>query len=478
MITNLTEYKEFIKNKKIAVIGLGISNQALIRFLNDCGAFNISVFDKTTVDSFITLCDKLVSDGAVCDYYYGNNYLSHITEGGYDVIFRSPIVRYDTPEIARCVANGSILTSEVETVLQLAPCKTYGVTGSDGKTTTTTLISKFLSARYENTDTKIWLGGNIGIPLIDKLPQIKNQDRIVLELSSFQLMDMKISTDVAVITNISPNHLDVHKSYDEYAFAKKSIFAFQNQGGRLILNATDEMSARLLGDRRDNVFYFSAKTDKVPDFSCGSSLLTDNGTLLRYTDNEINLEMDRSHIRIPGFFNIENFLAAMCAVKDEANILDIIKATDSFYGVEHRLEFVREVSGVRFYNSSIDSSPKRTISTLSVFDKKVIMIGGGKDKGISYEEIGPVLCEKVKVLVLVGPTSKAIEDAVCHADPNHTINIIKMDNYPDAVSCAYLAAGDGDVVVLSPASTSFDLFKNFEERGRKYKEIVNLLNLK
>lgn len=478
MITNLVEYRDFIKNKKIAVIGLGISNQALIRFLNGCGAFNISIFDKSTAAGFISSCEKLIADGSVCDYYYGENYLSHMTSGGYDIIFRSPIVRYDTPEIAQCVANGCILTSEVETVLQLAPCKTYGVTGSDGKTTTTTLISKFLAAHYENTDTKIWLGGNIGIPLIDVLPQIKPQDRIVLELSSFQLMDMKISTDVAVITNLSPNHLDVHKSYDEYAFAKKSIFAFQKKGGRLVLNATDEMSVRLLGDRRDNVYYFSAKTENIPEFACGSSLLTENGTLLRYKDKEKNLEMDRSHIRIPGFFNIENFLAAMCAVKDEVDSSDIINATDAFVGVEHRLEFVRKISGVSFYNSSIDSSPKRTISTLSVFNKKIIMIGGGKDKGISYDEIGPVLCEKVKVLVLVGPTSKAIEDAVCLADPNHTINIIKKDNYPDAVACAYSAAGDGDVVVLSPASTSFDLFKNFEERGRKYKEIVNLLNLK
>ena len=474
MITNLTEYKEFIKNKKIAVIGLGISNQALIRFLNDCGAFNISVFDKTTADSFIKLCDKLVSDGAVCDYYYGNNYLSHITEGGYDVIFRSPIVRYDTPEIARCVANGSILTSEVETVLQLAPCKTYGVTGSDGKTTTTTLISKFLSARYENTDTKIWLGGNIGFPLIDKLPQIKNQDRIVLELSSFQLMDMKISTDVAVITNISPNHLDVHKSYDEYAFAKKSIFAFQNQGGRLILNATDEMSARLLGDRRDNVFYFSAKTDKVPDFSCGSSLLTDNGTLLRYKDNEINLEMDRSHIRIPGFFNIENFLAAMCAVKDEANILDIIKATDSFYGVEHRLEFVRELNDVFYFNSSIDSSPSRTAAALSAFadlGARPIVICGGYDKNIPFEPLAKALKDTAKAVVLTGATATKIKDTL--ESEGVEIEVHLEPDFEKAVNLARKIATKHDIVLLSPACASFDSFNNFMERGDKFKKIVN-----
>lgn len=478
MITNLSEYKEFICNKKIAVIGLGISNQALIRFLNDCGAYNISIFDKTTAQGFIDSCEKLVSAGSVRDYYYGEGYLNHMVEGGYDIIFRSPIVRFDTPEIAQCVAKGAILTSEVETVLQLAPCKTYGVTGSDGKTTTTTLISKFLAAHYEDTDTRIWLGGNIGIPLIDVLPQIKPQDRIVLELSSFQLMDMKISTDVAVITNLSPNHLDVHKSYDEYAFAKKSIFAFQNKEGRIIMNATDEMSVRLLGDRRENVSYFSAKTDIVPDFAAGNALLTENGTVLCYKDDKKSLKMERAHIRIPGFFNVENFLAAMCAVKDEADIDDIIKATDAFRGVEHRLEFVRKVSGVSFYNSSIDSSPKRTISTLSVFNQKIIMIAGGKDKGISYDEIGPAICEKVKVLVLVGPTSKAIEDAILLANPGHNITIIKKDNYPDAVACAYEAAGEGDIVLLSPASTSFDLFRNFEERGRKYKEIVNLLSQK
>ncbi|MBE7066440.1 MAG: UDP-N-acetylmuramoyl-L-alanine--D-glutamate ligase [Ruminococcaceae bacterium] len=478
MITNLAEYKEYIRNKKIAVIGFGISNQALVRFLNKCGAHNISIFDKSTADTFISSCEKLVSAGTICDYFYGDKYLSTLTGGKYDIIFRSPIVRYDTPEVAACVAEGSVLTSEIETVLMLAPCKTYGVTGSDGKTTTTTLISKFLEAHYAGSDTRIWLGGNIGRPLIDVIDEIKPSDRIVLELSSFQLMDMKISTDVAVITNLSPNHLDVHKSYEEYAFAKKSIFAYQKENGRLVLNALDEMSVKLLGDRRTNVSYFSARTNKVPGFSSGSSLLSDDGSYLVYKDASKRLTLSRDTINVLGLFNVENFLAAMCAVKDEVDDSDLEKVAAAFHGVEHRLEYVRTVSGVKFYNSSIDSSPKRTISTLSVFTQKIIMIAGGKDKGISYEEIGPVLCEKVKVLVLVGPTSQAIEESVNNADPNHKITIIRQHNYRDAVDCAYSHAQSGDIVLLSPASTSFDLFRNFEERGKKYKEIVNLLNLK
>lgn len=478
MNTKLNEYKTYIYNKKIAVIGFGISNQALLHFLNKCGAYNISIFDKSTSETFVSTCEKLVAEGAISNFFYGENYLSSLAVGQFDIIFRSPIVRFDTPEIADCVSKGAVLTSEIETVLALAPCKTYGVTGSDGKTTTTTLISKFLEAHYKKTETKIWLGGNIGRPLIELVDEIKPNDRIVLELSSFQLMDMKISTDVAVVTNLSPNHLDVHKSYDEYAFAKKSIFAYQNDSGRLIMNALDAKSIEILGDRCENVSFFSAYTNAAPSFSSGTAFLTENETELVYKDDFRKITLKRDYIRVLGKFNVENFLAAMSATCDEVSEEDVINVAKEFCGVEHRLEYVRTLEGVRFYNSSIDSSPKRTISTLSVFSQKIIMIAGGKDKGISYEEIGPVLCQKVKVLVLVGPTSDAIEQSVIKADPNHGILIIRKTNYDDAVSCAYTHAKEGDTVVLSPASTSFDLFKNFEERGKKYKEIVNSLKLK
>lgn len=482
-MNKLDIFKEKIAAAKIAVLGLGISNVPLIRFLYNSGARNITAYDKFASPQVLANIETLKNDGMIERAITGEDYLEGIPSENYDIIFKSPIIRPDVAPLVKAVEQGAVLTSEMELFFELCPCKTYGITGSDGKTTTTTLTHKLLSAHYEGTDTNVWLGGNIGRPLIDILPEIKSSDAAVLELSSFQLMTMKKSPDVSVITNITPNHLDVHKDYNEYIDAKTKIFKHQNSDGVVVLNAQNEVtsgiSSQCIAESR-KVRMFSVANSSVDDFEKGANgygFMKDGK--LEYVSAgangiETKFSIERSELKVPGNFNGENLLTAIAACADVINQADIQKVTQEFRGVPHRCELIRELDGVKYYNSSIDSSPNRTIQTLSVFDGNVVMIAGGKDKNIPYDAIGPVICEKVKVLILIGPTAEKIETAVRNCDKfdEKNIKIFHFNNYKDAVQCAYENSVSGDCVLLSSASTSFDLFRNFEERGKVFKELV------
>lgn len=475
------QFTENVSSAKIAVIGLGISNIPLIHFLHRSGARSITAYDRFDTIQIQKNIDTLSQAGMIRGAVTGEGYLDKLAEAKYDIIFKAPAIRPDLPQLAAAKENGALLTSEMELFFDLCPCKIYGVTGSDGKTTTTTLLWKLLSSHYAGSNTKVWLGGNIGRPLVDLLPEIKQDDVAVVELSSFQLMTMRKSPDVSVITNISPNHLDIHKDYAEYIAAKKNICLHQKKDGVAVFNYRNEVTRSLadafLSEGR-RVRLFSAYLHAKEDFDAraeGCGYRKENE--LVYFSSLYNYKLDRDLLRVPGIFNAENLLAAIAACAGVVTQRDIEKTVSDFTGVEHRLEFVRELHGVKYYNSAIDSSPNRTIQTLSVFAGNVVLLAGGKDKNIPYDAIGPAICGKVKVLILTGPTAPKIEAAVKAADgyDPQAIKIFHFKNYEDAVKCAYDNSSPGDAVLLSPASTSFDLFRNFEERGHVFKSLVAAL---
>lgn len=452
----LTEYIDSIKSKRITVIGIGVSNIPLIKKLAESGC-RVNARDKREFER-IDCASELEKLGVkLC---LGEDYLKDIEA---DVIFRTPGIRPDVPEIADAVISGAELTSEMEVFFKVCPCTKIAVTGSDGKTTTTTLISELLKAE----GVTVHLGGNIGTPLLCSSEEMKAEDAAVVELSSFQLMTMKDSPKIAVVTNVAPNHLDVHKDMAEYIQAKKNICAYQNKGDICVLNRDNEIAASFAEDAKGEVRYFSMKEPVDNGVFCENDIIyaVKNGVRTQLMEADL--------IKIPGRHNIENYMAAYAAVMDVVKPETLRKVAAEFGGVAHRIEFVRELEGVKYYNDSIASSPSRTKAGLNSFTQKVILIAGGKDKGVPFDELGNDIVKHVKKLVLTGLTKDKIYSAVVNSplykgEPE----IFIADEFKDAILKARDVAENGDVVILSPACTSFDRFKNFEERGNIFKSIV------
>lgn len=456
----LESYKKQINKKKAAVLGFGISNRPLSKTLAKWGA-DVTVFDKKNEEDFPSLTEYK-NNGI--KFSLGQGYLDNLH--GYDIIFRSPGMRFDIPEIQRELANGAKLSSEIEVFMEVCPGTIYGVTGSDGKTTTTTLIYEMLKEEGYNC----YLGGNIGTPLVDKVEDIKSCDRVVLELSSFQLLTMKNSPHIAVITNLSPNHLDIHKSMEEYIDAKKNIYKYQINSGRTILNYDNPITRSFIPEINGKLALFSI----LQECETGAYLYQNR---IFYRENKVEKGiMPIGQIKLPGMHNVENMLAAISAVIPEVSIKSIVSVAKNFSGVEHRNEFVRSINGVSFYNDSIGSSPTRTTATIKAFNNKVILIAGGYDKNLCYDNLGEIIYNNVKAMVLLGDTAEKIEQSYkkyLRRSHNSTIPVIKAKDMEDAVKKAYNLAESGDCVVLSPASASFDLYSNFMERGNHFKEIVS-----
>ncbi len=449
-----------LTGKTVTFCGIGRSNIPLVELFKKHGAI-VSMRDKRTLEELGETGEKLSSMGV--RLVLGEGYLNDLTE---DVIFRTPGMKFDLPELTKARKRGRVVTSEMEVFFKLCPCKLYAVTGSDGKTTTTTLISEFLKAAGK----KVHLGGNIGKPLLPEIETISEDDCAVAELSSFQLISMRESPDVAVVTNLSPNHLDVHKSMEEYIDAKKNAFLHQDAFSRTVLNADNDITRGFQELARGDVWMFSRKEKVQRGVWC-------DGTSIFVNDDKL---LDVSEIKIPGWHNVENYMAAIGAVWGDVPASCIVKVAKEFGGVEHRAELVRELDGVKYYNDSIASSPTRTISgTLSLYPQKIILICGGYDKHIPYDPLGPVICDKVKTLILLGATGPKIEQAVKEAEnyKEGELNILHVSTMEEAVNAAREHAEAGDVVSLSPASAAFDLYPNFEVRGRHFKELVNQLSL-
>ncbi len=460
MNTSVNDFFESVKGKRVAFIGIGTSNLPLIKQFSDKGASVIACDRKGFED--------LGENGVKAKKYgarlkLGDDYLSDIDA---DIVFRSPGTPFYKDELVKLREDGKVLTSEMEVFFDLCPCTAIAVTGSDGKTTTTTIISEFLKAAGKT----VHLGGNIGKPLLPEIEEIKPSDFAVVELSSFQLISMRKSPDIAVVTNLAPNHLDIHKDMQEYIDSKKNIVLHQNAFSKAVVNLDNDIANGFSEAVRGQLCKFSVK-EKL-----GNGAYLD-GTTICYSDyGKVTKIMDISDIRIPGMHNVENYLAAISAVWGIVDTDTIVKVAKEFGGVAHRAEFVREYRGVKYYNDSIASSPTRTaLGTLSLYDFKITIIAGGYDKHIPYEPLGPVINDKVKTLILLGDTTPKIEDAVKNADNYNAgeIKIINVTNMEEAVAAAVENTAEGDIVSLSPASASFGLYRNFEERGNHFKSIVN-----
>ena len=444
-------YFQSLKGKKIAVFGLGVSNRPLVRLLLEFGC-DVLGCDRTPREKL----DREVLDleAAGCKLSVGESYLEGLEA---DLVFRTPGMHPGNPALEALRAKGAEVTSEMEVFFEVCPCTILAITGSDGKTTTTTLVSEMLKAAGKT----VWVGGNIGTPLLPRVREMRAGDFAVVELSSFQLMDMKRSPHVAVVTNLAPNHLDVHKDMEEYVEAKKNIFRFQGKDDILIVNADNEITAPLRGNGATKTFSRQGKNANV--MLAGDTICRDGQPVL-----------DKKDILIPGEHNVENYMAAIAAVQGLVEDETIRQVAKTFGGVEHRIELVRIKDGVRFYNDSIASSPSRTIAGLRSFPEKVLLIAGGYDKHIPYDVLGPEICAHVKKLYLGGATGQKIRAAVenCPEYKPGAPEIVDCGDFASAVKAAAAGAVSGDVVLMSPASAAFDQFKNFMVRGEFFKKMV------
>lgn len=454
----VTAFFNDIKGKRVTFCGIGRSHMPLLVMFRARGAI-VTARDRRSFQELGENGQTLKELGV--ELVLGKDYLQGLNE---DIIFRTPGMPFHQPELEAARRQGRVVTSEMEVFFKLCPCKIYAVTGSDGKTTTTTILSEFLKAQGRT----VHLGGNIGKPLLPEIESIAPDHVVVAELSSFQLISMRRSPNVAVVTNLAPNHLDIHKDMDEYVDAKKNLILHQDGFSRAVLNADNEITAGFTGLVRGDCWQFSRRAEPSRGVFCDGRQITVNGQHL----------MDVSDIKLPGWHNVENYMAAIAAAWGDVSPENMRRVAEDFGGVEHRMEFVRELSGVKYYNDSIASSPSRTISgTLACYEGNLILICGGYDKHIPYGPLGAPVCRKVRELILMGDTAPKIEEAVVscpeYRDGHPDIHHVK--DMAEAVALAHSLAAPGDIVSLSPASASFDLYPGFEARGRHFKELVNQL---
>ncbi len=475
----LSEYKAFLNGKTASVIGVGISNIPLIEFLVKNNV-KVTARDMKSFDELCSINPKVKElKNAGVNFVLGEEYLSDIKE---DIVYKSPGIRYDKEEIIKAVENGSLITSEMEAFLSLCPSKIIAVTGSDGKTTTTTLIAKILEAAGK----KVWLGGNIGRPLLSEIENITPEDFTVLELSSFQLHTVnkfenaglpfaKIEfPDVAVVTNVTPNHLNWHTDMEEYTEAKKAIFTYIKEDGVVVANIGNDITSNFgteakLGGLKTRMF--SAKNNSGNVHMTGDTIYYGMKPIIEVSD-----------ILLPGKHNVENYMAAIGATYDFVTPDDVKKVATTFGGVEHRLEYVKTVKGVKYYNGSIDSSPARTMAALSAFGSeykgRIVLLLGGKDKNLDFTELASVICKKAKAVFISHDTEeKKVYNTIIKAEDfdEEKLHIEVCDGFDDNFRKASEYAEEGDIVLLSPAMTSFDEFLNFEVRGKHFKELVQNL---
>ena len=463
-MTKIERFFANLKEKKVAFIGTGVTNNDIIRLFLKKG-ISITLLDRKTPEKLGAIYEELKAAGVA--FQLGDTYLNHLTD--FDVVFRSPGMYFNNEKLQAARKQGVVITTEMEVFFDLCPCKIYAVTGSDGKTTTTTLISEFLQA----SGVTVHKGGNIGRALLPIIEQIQDNDAAVVELSSFQLLSMRQSPDVAVITNIAPNHLDVHGTMEEYIQAKTNLIAHQNAFSKTILNADNALTWNLAPMVRGMLVAFTRKT--VPAYG---AFLREDGMLCYQNGDTCTPVVAASDIRIPGIHNVENYLAAISAVWGEVTTDVIVQVAKTFGGVEHRIEFVRERKGVKWYNDSIATSPTRVLAGLNSFQTKLTVIMGGYDKKIPFEPMAETVCDKVKTVILMGVTAPKIEAAIRGAknyQEGHP-QLLHVETMEEAVQTADQITKPGDIVTLSPACASFDKYPNFEERGLHYKRLVKELS--
>lgn len=380
---------------------------------------------------------------------------------GEDVLVRSPGVRPDILPIVRAVERGALLTSEIELFMALAPCPMIGITGSDGKTTTANLTAELLRA----AGYRVWLGGNNGTPLLPHVSEMAPTDMTVIELSSFQLMTARRTPDVSVITNITPNHLNWHIDMAEYTAAKCRIFSPQT---RLILNWSNATTRRLGREREGRTLFFSLEPQE--DMASYDRICIENGAAVYREGTACRRFACLDRFRLPGRHNLENLLAALAATAPYIPDAAPDVALAHFGGVAHRLQYVDTVGGVRYYNSSIDTSPTRTAAALEALDACPLVIAGGRGKGVSFLPLGEALARHAKAVYLYGEAASEIAAALPQGVSHHV-----FERFGDAFSAAAGDAVPGDTVLLSPGCTAFGEFRDFEQRGEAFCRLVKAL---
>ena len=464
-------------DKKIILLGFGVSNIPVAREFIQAGmGSSVIVRDMKAFEDLGDTAKNFADAGVIfeCSIEPTKNFSCDTSNA---VIFRSPGIRPDAGDLTSAIESGAVLTSEVEFFCEHTPARIIAITGSDGKTTTSTLTSLILKEGYK--DGKIYLGGNIGTPLFPLLDEIGENDICVLELSSFQLMTMKSKARHAAITNITPNHLNWHTDMNEYAEAKYNVCG--KGTSRLVLNATDNYCRELAKTTDADKIVFSAYKDNFTDLCAGIKaqgiFLRDGNIILSDGECEETI-LNASDIKIPGIHNIENYMTAIALTYGIVSKTAVITVAKSFGGVEHRLEFIREKNGVKYYNSSIDSSPTRTIAALSTFKNKPTLIIGGRGKKTPYDGLARELYLRAGAVILTGETLEEVNEAlasVASEYPNSELKIFKEEDFASCVKLAESITPAGSAVLLSPAATSFDKFKNFAERGEIFKKLVENL---
>lgn len=448
-----------LSRKKVAIVGLAVNNTPLIKYLAREGAV-VTVLDQKTPEKLESFLKELKD--LPLKYHLGPDYLEHLE--GQEVIFLSPGVPKNLPPLREAAEKGIKISSELQLFFSLNTSPTIGITGSSGKTTTTSLIGEMLAKVKP-----VKVGGNIGRPPISFLAELTDETWVVLELSSFQLQNLGFSPHIAVITNITPNHLDVHSSMDEYIEAKAEILRFQSADDIAILNGDNDITRKMGKMAKGKTYYFSRLTESSP----GAFLRGDELILSPTTGSEEFL-CRRGEIRLLGEHNIENVLAAALAARIAGVPAKTIgEAVREFKGVEHRLELVREIEDVKYYNDSISTTPTRAIAGLLAVPAPVVLIAGGYDKNLPFDDFVKVAAERCRTVILLGKTAEKIRAAFeRYKDSIKMPEITQVSDLKEAVITARKAAKPGDAVLLSPACASYDMFRNFEERGRLFKEFV------
>ena len=459
----LNEFNNYIRYRKVAIIGLGVSNLPLLDYLYDKKA-NVTIFDEREYDQIPKdNIEKITNYGFMM--HFGKDCMQYLKN--FNVIFRSPSCLPTKPELVEEANRGALVTTEVELLMQMCPAKIIGITGSDGKTTTTSLVNSIL----QKAGYKTFLGGNIGTPLFTKLSEITPEDIVVLELSSFQLMGMEVSPQIAVITNITPNHLNIHKDYQEYIDAKKNIFKYQDENGILVLNYDNEITKECAKEANGKVIFFSSQT------KLDNGYIVDEDVIKECDDKVRKHILNTEDVILRGNHNYQNIATAIAATASLVDAETAVKAIKEFKPVEHRIEFVEEIDGVKWYNDSASSSPSRTLSGLNAFKENIVLIAGGYDKNLDYTPLAKPIVDKVKTLILIGQTSGKIYDVVKEEleKENKNLDIYMCETLEETIPIAKKNAKSGDVVLFSPASASFDMFKNFADRGNQFKNLVKNL---
>ena len=456
--------------KKVIVIGAARQGTALSRYLASKGA-QVILTDMHSLDELPANLPDLEKLGI--QLRLGGHPLE-LLEGA-DLICVSGGVPLTIPFIQAALQRGIPLSNDSQIFLEACPAQVIGITGSSGKTTTTALVGLMAQKYFEMKQNghRAWVGGNIGNPLIEQVDQIDEDDLVVLELSSFQLELMTRSPQIAAILNITPNHLDRHGSMQAYIAAKSRILRFQHPGDVAILNRDDPRSWSLAENLKSDLISFGFQK---PDSKQNGTYIYKDAIWLQLGRESLKM-LPLEWIQLPGRHNIANVLAA-CAIATAASLAlpAIQTAIEEFTGIPHRLEFIRNINGADWYNDSIATAPERTMAAIEAFEGPLVLLLGGRDKNLPWDDLSQLIHQRVRAVVLFGEAAGLIERALGAVKKGETLQVISRCNtLEEAVQAAAKLAQPGDTVLLSPGCTSFDAFKDFEERGEYFRKLVNAI---